>query len=203
MGYKQFLKRLFPYLRTHLGKLIFVSFLMILSTSLETAIPEITGRIVDNLFTTERSKESAFLYSIILFGVITLSSLFALTSTSLSSWVSNKVIMDLRVNMFSKLLRLPKSYFDKNTTGETLSKLTYDVEQISAAASVIWLELIKSLLTVIILIVYLFYKNYLLSLSLLILLPLVYLAVKISTIRIRKGSKKVLDSMGKMTHLLD
>ena len=203
MGYKQFLKRLFPYLRTHLGKLIFVSFLMILSTSLETAIPEITGRIVDNLFTTERSKESAFLYSIILFGVIALSSLFALTSTSLSSWVSNKVIMDLRVNMFSKLLRLPKSYFDKNTTGETLSKLTYDVEQISTAASVIWLELIKSLLTVIILIVYLFYKNYLLSLSLLILLPLVYLAVKISTIRIRKGSKKVLDSMGKMTHLLD
>ena len=203
MGYKQFLKRLFPYLRTHLGKLIFVSFLMILSTALETAIPEITGRIVDNLFTTERSKESAFLYSIILFGVIALSSLFALTSTSLSSWVSNKVIMDLRVNMFSKLLRLPKSYFDKNTTGETLSKLTYDVEQISAAASVIWLELIKSLLTVIILIVYLFYKNYLLSLSLLILLPLVYLAVKISTIRIRKGSKKVLDSMGKMTHLLD
>ena len=176
---------------------------MIISTALETAIPEITGRIVDNLFTTERSKESAFLYSIILFGVIALSSLFALTSTSLSSWVSNKVIMDLRVNMFSKLLRLPKSYFDKNTTGETLSKLTYDVEQISSAASVIWLELIKSLLTVIILIVYLFYKNYLLSLSLLILLPLVYLAVKISTIRIRKGSKKVLDSMGKMTHLLD
>jgi subfamily B ATP-binding cassette protein MsbA len=203
MGYKQFLKRLFPYLRTHLGKLIFVSFLMILSTALETAIPEITGRIVDNLFTNERSRDSAFLYSIILFGVITLSSLFALTSTSLSSWVSNKVIMDLRVNMFSKLLRLPKSYFDKNTTGETLSKLTYDVEQISTAASVIWLELIKSLLTVIILIVYLFYKNYLLSLSLLILLPLVYLAVKISTIRIRKGSKKVLDSMGKMTHLLD
>ncbi len=203
MGYKQFLKRLFPYLRTHLGKLIFVSFLMILSTALETAIPEITGRIVDNLFTTERSKDSAFIYSIILFGVITLSSLFALTSTSLSSWVSNKVIMDLRVNMFSKLLRLPKSYFDKNTTGETLSKLTYDVEQISAAASVIWLELIKSLLTVIILIIYLFYKNYLLSLSLLILLPLVYLAVKISTIRIRKGSKKVLHSMGKMTHLLD
>ncbi len=203
MGYRQFVKRLFPYLRPHLGKLIFVSFLMILSTALETAIPEITGRIVDNLFTTERSKDTAFIYSVILFGVIALSSLFALTSTSLSSWVSNKVIMDLRVNMFSKLLRLPKSYFDKNTTGETLSKLTYDVEQISAAASVIWLELIKSLLTVIILIVYLFYKNYLLSLSLLILLPLVYLAVKISTIRIRKGSKKVLDSMGKMTHLLD
>ena len=176
---------------------------MVLATALETAIPEITGRIVDNLFSSERSKDTALIYSLTLFAVITLSSLFALTSTSLSSWVSNKVIMDLRVNMFSSLIRLPKSYFDKNTTGGTLSKLTYDVEQISSAASVIWLELIKSLLTVIILIIYLFFKNYLLSLSLLILLPLVYLAVKISTIRIRKGSKKVLDSMGKMTHLLD
>ncbi len=177
--------------------------MMIFATALETAIPEITGRIVDNLFSGERSKDSALIYSMTLFTIITLSSLFALTSTSMSSWVSNKVIMDLRVNMFSSLIRLPKSYFDKNTTGGTLSKLTYDVEQISSAASVIWLELIKSSLTVIILIIYLFYKNYLLSLSLLILLPLVYLAVKISTIRIRKGSKKVQDSMGKMTHLLD
>ena len=122
---------------------------MVLATALETAIPEITGRIVDNLFSSERSKDTALIYSLTLFAVITLSSLFALTSTSLSSWVSNKVIMDLRVKMFSRLLRLPKSYFDQNTTGGTLSKLTYDVEQISSAASVIWLELVKSSLMVI------------------------------------------------------
>jgi subfamily B ATP-binding cassette protein MsbA len=111
--------------------------------------------------------------------------------------------MDLRVNMFTKLLRLPKSYFDKNTTGETLSKLTFDVEQISAAASTIWLEFIKSSFTVIILTGYLFYKSFLLSLSLIVLLPLVYLAVRFSTSRIRKGSARVQESMGKMTHLLD
>ena len=105
--------------------------------------------------------------------------------------------------MFTKLLRLPKSYFDKNTTGETLSKLTFDVEQISAAASTIWLEFIKSSFTVIILTGYLFYKSFLLSLSLIVLLPLVYLAVKFSTSRIRKGSARVQESMGKMTHLLD
>ena len=105
--------------------------------------------------------------------------------------------------MFEKLLKLPKTYFDNNTTGETLSKLTFDVEQISAAASTIWLEFIKSSFTVVILTAYLFYKNSLLSLILLILLPLVYFAVKLSTARIRKGSKKVQESMGKMTHLLD
>ncbi|MBT3457100.1 MAG: ATP-binding cassette domain-containing protein [Thiotrichales bacterium] len=203
MGYRQFVKRLFPYLKNHLGKLAFTSIMMVFATLLETAIPEITGQIVDTLFSSNRSSNAAFSYSVILFSVIALSSLFALISISASSWISNKVIMDLRVNMFTKLLRLPKSYFDKNTTGETLSKLTFDVEQISAAASTIWLEFIKSSFTVIILTGYLFYKSFLLSLSLLVLLPLVYLAVKFSTSRIRKGSARVQESMGKMTHLLD
>ncbi len=177
--------------------------MMVFATLLETAIPEITGQIVDTLFSSNRPKNEAFSYSVILFSVIALSSLFALISVSASSWISNKVIMDLRVNMFTKLLRLPKSYFDKNTTGETLSKLTFDVEQISAAASTIWLEFIKSSFTVIILTGYLFYKSFLLSLSLIVLLPLVYLAVRFSTSRIRKGSARVQESMGKMTHLLD
>ena len=203
MGYRQFLKRLLPYLKDHIGKFVFTSLMMVFATALETSIPEITGQIVDKLFSNNRSTETAFSYSIVLFIVIAMSSIFALISLSASSWISNKVILDLRVNMFSKLIKLPKSYFDKNTTGETLSKLTFDVEQISDAASTIWLDFIKSSFTVLILTGYLFYKNYLLSLTLLVLLPLVYFAVKISTSRIRNAWKQVQDSMGKMTHLLD
>ena len=203
MGYRQFVKRLFPYLKAHIGKLAFTSIMMVFATVLETSIPEITGQIVDTLFSSNRSSDAAFSYSLILFIVIAMSSIFALISISASSWISNKVILNLRVDMFAKLLKLPKTYFDKNTTGETLSKLTFDVEQISAAASTMWLEFIKSSFTVVILTTYLFYKNSLLSLTLLVLLPLVYFAVKLSTARIRKGSRKVQESMGKMTHLLD
>lgn len=203
MQYKQFVSRLFVYLKPHIGKLIFTSVMMMFATALESAIPEITGRIVDDLFATDRSAQTAFIYALALFGVITLSSIFALTSTAASSWVSNKVIMDLRVDMFAKLLKLPKSYFDQHPTGKTLSKLTFDVEQIAAAASTIWLDFIKSSMTVIILTAYLFYKNWQLSLSLIILLPLVYLAVKLSSRRMRSASNKVQNSMGNMTHLLD
>ena len=203
MGYRKFVNRFFPYIKDHIGKLFLISLMMIFATILEASIPEITGQIVDTLFIGERPIDAAFKYSLALFLVISLSSIFALTSISASSWISKKVVMDLRVEMFSKLLKLPKAYFDKNTTGGILSKLTFDVEQISAAASNIWLDLIKSSLTVIILTGYLFYKNYLLSLTLLVLLPLIYIAVRFSTIRIKKGSKKIQDSMGGMTHLLD
>ena len=203
MGYKHFLERFFPYLKKHIGKLALSSLVMIFATALEATIPEITGQIVDTLFGSNRSNDSAKLYSVILFSIIALSSVSTLTAISAGSWIANKVIADLRVDMFSKLIKLPKSYFDSNTTGETLSKLTFDVLQISAAASSIWLELIKSSFTVLILTAYLFYKNFLLSLTLIILLPLIYFAVKLSTKRIRKASEKVQDSMGSLTHLLD
>lgn len=203
MQYKQFFSRLFFYLKAHIGKLVFTSVMMMLATALESSIPEITGRIVDELFAAERDQQTALIYAFALFGVIVLSSIFAMTSTAASSWVSNKVIMDLRVAMFAKLLKLPKSYFDKHPTGKTLSKLTFDVEQIAAAASSIWLDFIKSSMSVIILVGYLFYKNWQLSLTLIILLPLVYLAVKLSSNRMRSSSQKVQNSMGKMTHLLD
>ena len=203
MSFRQFVNRLFPYLKSHIGKLIITSILMVFATALETAIPEITGQIVDTLFGSDRSDKTARFYSILLFGTIAISALSTLVALGSGSWISNKVILDLRVDMFSKLISLPKAYFDKNTTGQTLSKLTFDVEQISEAASTIWLDFIKSSITVIILTCYLFYKNLSLSVILVILLPLVYFAVKLSTKRIRDASKKVQDSMGKLTHILN
>ena len=203
MQYKQFVSRLFFYLKAHIGKLMFTSLMMVFATALESSIPEITGRIVDELFAKERNQQIALVYALALFGVIVLSTIFTMTSTAASSWVSNKVIMDIRVDMFSKLLKLPKSYFDQNSSGKTLSKLTFDVEQIAAAASSIWLNFIKSSMMVIILVGYLFYKNWQLSLTLIVFLPLVYLAVKLSSNRMRNSSRKVQNSMGRMTHLLD
>ena len=66
MGYRQFVKRLFPYIKSHIGKLVFTSLMMVFATVLEASIPEITGQIIDTLFGVERSNESALFYSLIL-----------------------------------------------------------------------------------------------------------------------------------------
>jgi subfamily B ATP-binding cassette protein MsbA len=171
MGYKNFISRLFFYLKPHIIKLVFTSLTIILATALESAIPEVTGRIVDVLFIGERNQQVALFYAGLMLVIIVLSSLFSLTSTATSSWVSNKVIMNLRDDMFAKLIKLPKAYFDQYPTGKILSKLTYDVEQIASAASTIWLNFVKSSVFVIILIGYLFYKSWALSLSLIVFFP--------------------------------
>ena len=203
MHYRTFVSRLFVYLRPHISKLIFTSLMMVLATALTSAVPEVTGQIVDTLFVAQRDAQTSLIYATGLFAIIALSAIFTLTSVAVGSWVSNQVIMKLRVDMFAKLLKLPKRYFDQHPTGNTLSKLTFDVEQIALTASTMWLDLIRSLLTVLILVGYLFYKNWQLSLSLLILLPLIAWAVKLSSKRMREASTKVQQSMGSMTHLLD
>lgn len=204
MSYKNFISRLFLYLKPHVGKLVFASTMMILATVLESSIPEITGRILDDIFTSEeRNTQTALLYAGVLLGLIIVSSLFTLGSTAASSWVSNRVIMDLRTDMFAKLLKLPQKYFDKHATGKILSKLTYDVGEIANATSNIWLDFVKSLVFVVILTIYLFYKSWELSLSLVIFLPMIFLTLKLSATRMRNSSKTVQKSMGNMTHLLD
>ena len=203
MSYKEFIKLLYKYISQHIGKLIFTSLLMILATALESSIPEITGQIVDKLFNAERSSSTTVLYSLIIFGVISLSAIFSLVSLSTNSWVANKVVMDIRVDMFKKLLKLPKKFFDRTSSGKILSKLTFDVEQIAGAASTIWLDFIKASVTVFILVIYLFYKNWQLSLSLIVILPIVFIAVKKSSSRMRNSSYEVQKSIGNMTHLLE
>ncbi len=59
MGYRQFIKRLFPYIKGHIGKLAFTSLMMVFATTLEATIPEITGQIIDTLFGVDRSNEDA------------------------------------------------------------------------------------------------------------------------------------------------
>jgi len=203
MSYKEFIKLLYKYISQHIGKLIFTSLLMILATALESSVPEITGQIVDKLFNAERSSSTTVLYSLIIFGVISLSAIFSLVSLSTNSWVANKVVMDIRVDMFKKLLKLPKNFFDRTSSGKILSKLTFDVEQIAGAASTIWLDFIKASVTVFILVIYLFYKNWQLSLSLIVILPIVFIAVKSSSSRMRNSSSQVQKSIGDMTHLLE
>ena len=55
------------------------------------------------------------------------------------TWVANKVVLDLRSAMFSRLVRLPASYFNDNTSGALLSKVAYDVSGVTGAAG--WLVL--------------------------------------------------------------
>lgn len=203
MTYTAFFKRLFPYIKPHIVKITITIIAVILASLLTSALPEITGRIIDDLFNNNSQSDAVIFYALILLGVIVLSAIFTLIHTASNVWISNQVVFDIRQHLFNKILYLPKSYFDQHTAGSTLSKITFDVEQISNAASIIWVNFIKSLVMSIALISYLIYKSWQLSLLLIILMPIIAWSVRVSAKKMRTSSQIVQQSIGQLTHQLN
>ncbi len=203
MSYQDFFKRLYPYIKPHLTKLVITAIAMILAAAIQVAQPELLGQIIDKIFIDNRSAKVAFFFSMLMLILFILYSLFSFAYMSANAWISNKVIMKIRKEMFFKIHHLPKAFFDKRATGKTLSKLTFDIEQIAGTTSTMWIILIRDSVTVIGLLMYLLYKNWQLSIPILILLPIISYVLKYTAKRIRKSSTNLQKSMGIMTHILN
>ena len=66
-----------------------------------------------------------------------------------SSWVATRVIMDLRQQMFGKLLALPLGYFADNLSGKLISKFTFDVIQVAVAVTYVVTVLVRDSVTIV------------------------------------------------------
>ena len=119
------------------------------------------------------------------------------------SWVGRMIIKDLRDEMFEKLMLLPGDYYDKNSTGTTISKFTYDVEQVAQAATTAITIMIRDVLMVISLIGYMFYISPLLAALFLLVGPVIAFLISLVSKRFRKVSQRIQQSMGKVTHVVE
>jgi subfamily B ATP-binding cassette protein MsbA len=118
-------------------------------------------------------------------------------------WVGNKVVMDLREEMFRKLLTLPTRFYDDHATGNLISKLTFDVTQVTAAATSVVTVLIRDSIIVIGLLGWLFYLNWKLTLLSLVMLPVISVILKVINARLRNASRDSQRAMGDITQVIE
>ncbi len=119
------------------------------------------------------------------------------------NWVSSRVVMDLRQQLFAHLLRLPASYFDRQSSGKVLSKITFNVEQVTNAATEALVVLVRDSVSLIGLLALMVWMNWKLSLITLVLVPPIVLIVRAVSRRMRDISRNLQDTMGEMTHALE
>ena len=119
-----------------------------------------------------------------------------------SAWVGNKVVMDLRDQMFRRMLALPLGYFHDHTTGNLISRFTFDVAQVTAAATQVVTVLVKDSLTIIGLFAYLLYLDWKLTTISLLMLPPIALVVRYFNIRLRSTSRATQRAMGDLTQVV-
>jgi ATP-binding cassette, subfamily B, bacterial MsbA len=118
------------------------------------------------------------------------------------SWVSNRVITDLRQLMFERLMRLPTSYFDAHASSVPATRIAYDVNGVAAAATSTLTVLIRDTLSVIGLVGWLLYLNWKLTLVSLAVIPLTALVVRAFSKRLRKLSLSAQEGMAQMNQVL-
>ena len=118
-----------------------------------------------------------------------------------SGWVGRQVIKGLRHDVFSHYLRLPTAYLDRQQSGHLLSKLTNNIEMVAAAATTAAISLISDSLTIVALLVTLFYMNWRLAVFCLIAAPIIGWLMKIANRSFRRYSERIQNSMGDITRV--
>ncbi|MGL4833154.1 MAG: ABC transporter transmembrane domain-containing protein, partial [Shewanella sp.] len=102
------------------------------------------------------------------------------------SYMSARLIMDMRQQVFEHYLRLPVSYMDKENSGSLISKVTFDTEQIARASGSALISIVRDSVTVIGMVVLMFYNSWKLSLCILVIGPLMGLVMTLVSRRFRK-----------------
>jgi len=118
-----------------------------------------------------------------------------------SGWVGRRIIADMRRQLFDQFLSLPCGYYDRASSGELLSKLLYNTEQVAQAMTEGAVNLIKDGLSMVGLTALMVYENVQLSMIFLIVGPILGVSVRKITQRFRKISARIQDSMGSVGHV--
>jgi len=139
----------------------------------------------------------------VVLGLFLLRGVCSFISTYALAHVGRHVILGLRRDLFVHLLRLPAGYFDRNSSGQLLSKVIYNVDQVAQAGSQAILVIVRDSLKVVGFIGLMFYLNKELTAMALLVGPVIALIVRVINQRFRKISARIQDSVGDVTQVTE
>ncbi|BCA96158.1 lipid A export ATP-binding/permease protein MsbA [Legionella antarctica] len=137
---------------------------------------------------------------IVLIG-ITLRGLVSSLGSYSMTWVARSVVKVLRQKVFAHIVRLPADFYDEATSGQMLSKILYDVEQVAQVSADALTDFVQNVCLVIGLITVMMIISWQLSLMFLLTVPFVGLIVNYTNKRVRRISHKVQKTMGEVTEI--
>ena len=194
--------RLLKYVRPYSGTFGLALAAMVVVAATEPAFPALLKPLLDGSFVTKDGPLLAWLPMMIV-GVFVVRGIASFVSDYAIGWVANKVVTDLRNAMFGRLVRLPTSYYDSQTTGALVSRFTYDVLQVTGAATNALTVVVKDTLSIIGLLAWLLWLNWKLTLIALVLGPMVVLVTRAFSKRLRGLNRGVQGAIGDLNHVLE
>ncbi|HEX5393478.1 MAG TPA: lipid A export permease/ATP-binding protein MsbA [Rhodocyclaceae bacterium] len=194
--------RLLTYVRPYWRAFVLAIILMAISSAMEPALPALLKPLLDGSFG-DQSRFGPFTLPLLIVGAIMLRGGLGFCADYAMAWVTNKIVLDLRNDMFRRLVQLPTPYFDNQSSGMIMSRIAYDVTGVTSAATGVLTTIVKDTLSVVGLLAWMFYLNWTLSLVALLMVPCIALAVRGFSKRLRDTSRGVQKAMGGIMHVLE
>lgn len=169
---KKLLFRILSYLKPYKWHFLLVFLALAISAVLGLFPSIITGKIVDSIISDNRSVALLFRLVVLAFLVLSSAQIISVLERYINSWISQKIIYDMRNEMYDHLQRMPHSFFTNEKQGDIITRMNSDINGVSAVVSGMLTSIVSNTLTVGISVFYLFYTDWRLAIVGLIVLPL-------------------------------
>jgi subfamily B ATP-binding cassette protein MsbA len=194
--------RLLQYVKPYRGRFAGGLLALAVVAATEPAMPALMKPMLDGTFVDKDPLLMSWIPGLIV-GLFLVRGIAGYISDYAVAWIGTRVVMDLRVEMFERLLTLPTPFFDHSASGNLMSKVSFDVANVMTAATNALTTVVKESLVVAGLIAWLLWLNWKLTFVVLLVAPLVAFLIRKIARRLRGASRGAQAAMGEMNHVLD
>lgn len=194
----QTFNRLWPTIKPFKAGLVVSGIALVLNALADSGLIYLLKPLLDDGFG-KANHSFLKIMAFVVVGMIILRGVTNFISNYCLAWVSGKVVMTMRRRLFKHLMFMPVSFFDRNSTGKLLSRITYDSEMIASSSSGSLITIVREGAYIISLLAVMFYTSWELTLVLFIIGPTIAVLITIVSKIFRKLSKNLQDSMGELT----
>ncbi|HEY6822531.1 MAG TPA: lipid A export permease/ATP-binding protein MsbA [Burkholderiales bacterium] len=195
--------RLLRYVRPHARVFALAVVSMVAAAATEPLFPAFLKPLLDGGFGQAAAKWPPIVYALGIVAIFVLRGVLSFVSSYCTAWVGNRVVLDLRAAMFARLVRFPTRFFDDHSSGVLLSRVAYDVAGVTAAATTVLTVGVQDSIKVIVLLGYLFWINWKLTLIAVVVGPPIAFAVRLLSRRLRTMAREAQHAMGDLAHVLE
>ena len=175
---------------------------MICLASTEWMLPALLKPLIDDSFESAQDRIS-FDIPVLLIILFVGRGILSYLATVTLHLVAQKIIADLRMQMFSSMIAAPSQFFDEATTGKLVSKFTFDVTQVAQASTRVITVLVKDSVVILVLLGYLLYLNWMLATIFILIAPPIGFMVSKVSFRMRTMSTHLQDSVGRINQVAE
>jgi subfamily B ATP-binding cassette protein MsbA len=194
-------KKLWSYMKEYWKRFLISIIAMIVTAATEPAFARIMKPLIDNGFINQ-DRTAIIMTPILVMVIYLIRAISSYVNETNSTWLSSTIVEKMRQLMFNKLLRLPVDYYNDNNSGRIISRIVFDVTQITEAGFNIITVTVRDGITIIGLLGLLLYTDWKLTLFCLVTLPFVLLLVRYLAHKLRSLTSNNQHQYGNMTQII-